>query len=315
MKLSIIITCFNHANFIKESIQSAIDQSIEEKEIFVTDNGSQDNSLEQILQFQKSNPEIQFVFKTSPENYCKTFNEAFHKSKGQFIIDLSGDDILDSNFAEKSIALLEKQEKDFGVSFSNTEKIDEKGKSFAYHFPINSDTKLAIKPPPSGDIYKDLLERYIISAPSMLTKRQVLLDLGAYDEDLNYEDFDFWIRSSRKWKYIYLDEPLVKVRSHQSNFGKAFSNKRQNDLMWSTFKVCLKAKYLNKTEEENSALHKRCSYHLRNSVFTEHFRLAKKYYALINSVGKANIIDRLFLLLAVLQLPVHPFYRMYIKDH
>ena len=86
-------------------------------------------------------------------------------------------------------------------------------------------------------------------------------------------------------------------------------------MLSSTLKVCLKAKDLNQNERENEALAKRASYHLRQAVFTEQFSLAKKFYDLIKEVAKPGIQDRFFLLLANLQLPVYPFYQLYLKDH
>jgi hypothetical protein len=107
----------------------------------------------------------------------------------------------------------------------------------------------------------------------------------------------------------------VKVRKHKRNFGKRFYRRNQGNILWSTFKVCLKAKSLNQNEEENQALHKRCSYHLRQAVLTEHFKIAKAYFKLIKSISKPSGADRFFHFLALIQWPVYPFYRMYIRDH
>ncbi len=314
MVLTIIITCYNHNPYLRQAINSAIHQKIHEKQMIVIDNGSDDQSRETILEIHKAQPSLDLVLLDKKLNYCEAFNLGYKKAKGQFIIDLSGDDILDPDFALSAIAESNRLSSGYGVFYSNVEYIDEKGKHLKYHFDSEEKSKNN-NPPPSGNIYKDLLGRHIISAPGMIFKREVLHDLDGYDEDLSYEDFDFWIRSSRKWKYKYLNIIGAKVRRHNANFGSSFYKKNQNEMMLSTFKVCLKAKELNKSKEENVALHKRCSYHLRQAVLTEHFSLAKSYYNLIKSVDKVSISDRVFLGLAILQLPVYPFYKMFISDH
>lgn len=314
MVLTIIITCYNHNSFLREAINSALHQKIHEKQIIVIDNGSQDNSKESILEIHKAQPSLDLILLKSKLKYCEAFNLGFKKAKGQFIIDLSGDDILESEFAIKAIAESNQLSSNYGVFYSNVEYINENGEHLKYHFGAKGKTRNT-STPPSGYIYKELLERHIISAPGMIFKREVLEGLGGYDESLSFEDFDFWVRSSRNWKYKYIDTIGARVRRHGANLGSNFYKKNQNQMMWSTFKVCMKAKDLNQSVEENLALHKRCSYHLRQAVFTEHFRLAKKYFALINSFGKANVLDRFFLWLAFMQLPVYPFYRMYIDDH
>ena len=84
----------------------------------------------------------------------------------------------------------------YGVHFCDVELLDESGKSFGTHYQRDKDGKLMV-PVPSGDIYSELVERYLISAPSMMMRRTVLEELDGYDEDLTYEDFDFWVRSAR----------------------------------------------------------------------------------------------------------------------
>ncbi|MEQ8358927.1 MAG: glycosyltransferase [Cytophagales bacterium] len=314
MILTIIVTCFNHENYLEEAINSAIHQKIQEKQIIVIDNGSEDSSRELLERIKETHPFIELILPDKKLNYCQAFNLAYKKAKGQFIIDLSGDDVLTPEFALKALAESNSLSAEYGVFYSNVEYIDNQGKHLKFHFGKKGDSKYQF-PPPSGFIYKELLAKHIISSPGMIFKKEVLNDLGGYDESLYYEDFDFWLRSSRNWKYKYLDSIGVKVRRHGGNLGSNFYKKNQKEMMWSTFKVCLKAKELNRTDEENMALHKRCSYHMRHAVLTEHFRLGKKYYALIKSIGKPFIIDRIFLGLALLQWPVYPFYKMYINDH
>ncbi len=315
MKLTIIITCYNQENFIEEAINSAIHQKFDQKQIIVIDNGSVDGSKEKILKAKLTFPNIESIFFEDSINYCKAFNIGLKKATGEFIVDLSGDDILLPEFAQKAIESAQTLPEAYGVFYCNAEYIDETGNTLQYHFPKSGAKSRLSFPAPSGDIYSLLLEKFIIAAPSMLIKREVFNSLDGYDEVLAYEDFDFWIRSSRKWKYHYIDHIGVRIRKHQNNFGKQFASKNQNAIMWSTFKVCLKAKNLNQSEVENEALHKRCSYHMRQAVLTEHFILAKKYFALIKSVSKPSFRDYLFLGLAFLQWPVYPFYRMYIKNH
>ncbi len=314
MVLTIIITCFNHENYLEEAINSAIHQKISEKQIIVIDNGSEDSSREVIQKIKETHPGLEVILIDKRLNYCQAFNLGYKKASGQFIIDLSGDDVLLPDFALKALAESNSLPAEYGVFYSNVEYIDKKSQHLKFHFGKKGHSKYQISPP-SGFIYKELLEKHIISSPGMVFKKEVLDELGGYDETLYYEDFDFWVRSSRNWKYKYLDSVGVRVRRHGGNLGSHFYKKNQKEMMWSTFKVCLKAKELNCRDEENRALHKRCSYQMRHAVLTEHFRLGKKYYALIDSIGKPNLIDTIFLGLAYLQWPVYPFYKMYIRDH
>ena len=286
-----------------------------EKEIIIIENGSSDDSAIKIKKLKDEFPNFKVLFNKENKGICRAFNDGFRHSKGKYLIDLSADDILHPEFAEESIKNLESRASDYGVSFSNVRYIDNNSDYLGVHFPVSGKISRLSFQAPEGDIYTDLLQKFIIKAPSMLMKRDVLVDLNGYDENLVYEDFDFWIRSSRKWNYAYLNEELVDVRIHAKNFSRRIMEKNNLSFDWSTFKVCMKARKLNKNEIENKALHKRCSYHLRQSVLTEKFRLAKMYYALIKDIDRPNMVDRFVFIMAILQLPIFPFYRIYIQNH
>ncbi|MDP4680807.1 MAG: hypothetical protein NWS46_10620, partial [Cyclobacteriaceae bacterium] len=67
----------------------------------------------------------------------------------------------------------------------------------------------------------------------------VLLELNGYDEKLAYEDFDFWIRSSRKWQYQYQSEILTKIRKTVGSLSSRVYSKNDKQLH-STYLVCKK---------------------------------------------------------------------------
>jgi hypothetical protein len=107
----------------------------------------------------------------------------------------------------------------------------------------------------------------------------VLDDLQGYDESLAYEDFDFWVRSSRHYQYLYSNQVMVKKRkvfnslsSRQYRFGSA--------QLRSTYKVCEKASKLNQSPAEERALDKRIRYELRNALLTGNLKLAVDFLSL-----------------------------------
>ena len=113
----------------------------------------------------------------------------------------------------------------------------------------------------------------------MMFRREVLDALGGYDENLTYEDFDFWIRSSRIFQYHYVSEILVKKRKLKNSLSeKQF--KILNRHNYSTYRVCLKIASLNKTKDERDALERRLQYEMRQCIRALDFSLAYKYFRL-----------------------------------
>ena len=273
--VSVICLCYNHARFVKEAIESVRLQTHTKVQLVVVDDASTDNSVQVIRESIQDRPEITFL--SLPQNLgnCRAFNKGFATSTGSFIIDLAADDVLMPNRIEAGLNAFASLGPDYGVHFSDAELIDEAGNRIGYHsdrFPHASI--------PQGDIYKDLISRYFINSPTMMMRRSVLEKLGGYDESLAYEDFDFWMRSSRECKYGYTAEPLVKKRMLKNSMSKDQYRKKSIQLV-STFRVCEKILQLNRTIDETKALSKRIRYEMKRAALLREWGLALAYFKLL----------------------------------
>lgn len=272
--VSVICLCHNQAAFVREAIESVLNQTYSFVELIVVDDGSRDNSKELIRDIIAGNPKIQFV--DLPENIgnCRAFNKGLARSKGEFIIDLAADDVLLPTRIESGLIEFGKVGVAYGVNFSDAEWISETGKFLHLHsdrFPHHTI--------PQGDVYKDVIARFFICPPTILVRRQVFDELGGYDETLSYEDFDFWIRSSRKFLYCYTPHVLVKKRVTKNSLS-ARQFRRASPQAKSTFEVCRKILQLNRTKEEKRALGKRVFYEISVCLKLVDIPLAFKYMGL-----------------------------------
>jgi hypothetical protein len=137
---------------------------------------------------------------------------------------------------------------------------------------------------PEGDIYKHLVERYLICTPTMMMSRQVLEDLDGYDETLDYEDFDFWVRSSRKYLYAFSDAVLMSKTILDRSLSKVQIQKKNIHAL-STARVCEKILNMNRCELENRALLKRVNYELKWALFTENWEAATKLISIKDNLS------------------------------
>ncbi|MGE0590751.1 MAG: glycosyl transferase, partial [Cyclobacteriaceae bacterium] len=129
-------------------------------------------------------------------------------------------------------------------------------------------------------IYLDVVSRYFICSPSMMMRSEVLRELGGYDESLAYEDFDFWVRSSRIVKYVYVSEPLIKRRVLKRSMGRDQFKKGSRQLL-STFVVIEKIKQLNRNIAERKAWRRRVWYEIRVCIRLLEIALAIRYLKLL----------------------------------
>lgn len=276
--VSVIALCFNHERFVKEAIESVLNQTYSNIEIIVVDDCSNDNSQQVIEQVIEQYPKVRFLPLKKNHGSCAAFNIAYKQSKGDFIIDFATDDVLLPTRIEKGVAALESVGKEYGVNFCNANIINEKGAILNQFYNVNNQGR-AITSPPNGELYEMLVQRYFICPPTLFSKREVFEYLGGYDESLTYEDFDFLVRSARKFKYTYTDEVLVQRRilnNSMSTRQYVYKSKQ----MYSTLEICKKIKKLNKNSIEDKALRKRMYYEMRQCIRTGNIKLFFLYLKL-----------------------------------
>lgn len=280
--VSVICLCYNHQPYVAEAIQSVFDQDYEKIELIVVDDASTDGSQEEI-QKKLAGTNVKFISHSENTGHCRAFNIGLAHSRGNFIIDLAADDLLLPDRISTGIRDF-RSSKDTGVHFSDAFLCDVRGKRLGTHYERDQKDTLITKVP-SGDIYCELISRYFICPPTMMIKREVLDELGGYDESLAYEDFDFWIRSARKFHYVLNKRPLIVRRILKgSDSKKQFSFRSKHSR--ATFLVCEKIYALNTEIQEDLALLTRARYEIKQCLKTLNLELIPGYLRLIRKVKR-----------------------------
>jgi len=274
--VSIICLCYNHEDYVIEALHSVLTQDYPNIQLIIVDDKSQDGSVQRVKKYLEDKPQIIFIKNKKNIGNCRSFNKAFPFAEGKYVIDLAADDVLAQGMLKRQAFFFEQQKENVGVVFANAQYITEQGVMMKLHHEVNKDGN-STPPLPQGDIYLDLVKNYFICPPTMMMKADVLEVLGGYDAMLAYEDFDFWIRSSRNCHYAYLDEVVIKKRVVKGSLSsKAYQRKMQK----STFEVCKKIYKLNKTKREHQALLWRLLYEAKPALKTAYLSLVLRYMIL-----------------------------------
>lgn len=112
--ISIIVPVYNAESFIVQTIASLRNQSYENIEILLIDDGSTDNSLDICYKFEKKDPRIQ-VFHKKNEGVSATRNFGINKSSGKYLMFVDSDDFIDTNTIKLFLNLKEKYNADLTV--------------------------------------------------------------------------------------------------------------------------------------------------------------------------------------------------------
>lgn len=308
--VSVICICYNQGDYIVDSLQSVVNQRYANIELVVIDNASTDQSVANIQAFCAQHTNVRFVQNTDNLGLCKAFNQGLALTSGDFVIDLAADDMLMANRVTRQVERFLSLPVFYGVVFSNAALINAQGQVLGHHFPLNAAGHASV-PVPSGDVFSAVLDRYFICTPTMMMRRSMLDELGGYDEDLAFEDFDLWVRSSRAYRYAYIDEVLTQKRRLPHSLGQQIT-RPENALLESTLRVCYKANKLCQTPDERHLLANRVRQFIRKCFYAEQHILADKFGRLLREIETLDLATRLILRLGHLHLPINGIYRYYL---
>ncbi|WP_273215321.1 glycosyltransferase family 2 protein [Runella zeae] len=310
-EVTVICTCYNHENFVRESLLSVINQTYEAIQLIVIDNASTDDSRRVIQQVVDKHPRIVFIRNTYNIGLCRAFNQGLEQASGKYVIDLAADDIMLPERIQKQVEVFETLNKEYAVVFSNAAYIDSTGKKFGYHYALGAHGG-AEGQVPTGDVYKEILRRYFICTPTIMMRKSVLMKLGGYDENLSYEDFDFFVRSAHDYKYHYIDEVLTHKRVLDGSLATQFY-RVGNPMLKSSWEVCNKAYDLSRSQEEYDILANRIREFIKKCFVAEDAEQAAAFRKLLNYIEDPGWETELLVWLCRLRLPVNWLYQYYAK--
>jgi glycosyltransferase involved in cell wall biosynthesis len=217
-KISVIVTSFNHAKYICEAIDSALNQSFTDFELIILDDASTDDSWRLISQY--SDPRIKaFRNDVNGDAKYKLNNAITELGIGEYIAIHHSDDVWTLDKLEKQVAFLDAHS-EIGAVFTNALAITEDSSPFSdeNHFYFN------IFNQPNKTRHEWL--RFFFTRgnalchPSVLIRKSCYEDCGLYRYDMiQVPDFDMWVRLCMKYEIHVLPERLVKfrVRDNEAN--------------------------------------------------------------------------------------------------
>lgn len=105
-RISIIIPCYNSAQWVAETIKSVLSQTIEDWECIIVNDGSTDNSLEIIKSYAEKDNRIRYIDKKN-EGVAIARNTAIASAQGEYILPLDADDLIAPTYVEKALKYFE----------------------------------------------------------------------------------------------------------------------------------------------------------------------------------------------------------------
>lgn len=218
----------NHERWVTHGLDAIASQTIRDIELIVTDDASTDNTPTLLrLWLSKSPFPSQLIAHSDRRGICATLNEALSCVSGHFVAIVSLDDVLHPTHLEARLRAFSQSPPETAVIYGDAELIDDNGNSFHRTYLRSGQPGRPTIPPPTGNVFRDLITADFIPAPTALIRRTALSEIGPYDESLLYEDYDMWLRLAKRYTFAYTDDVTVDYRVHRNSFFRTLRRQRQ----------------------------------------------------------------------------------------
>jgi glycosyltransferase involved in cell wall biosynthesis len=199
-QVSIILTVYNGEKFLREAIDSILNQMYQEFELIIIDDGSTDSTLQIINSY--SDSRIRLIENGQNRGQSYSRNLGIKKSKGEYIAIMDADDIAYKERIQKQLDYLINNDAD--ICFTWADLIDSEGTVMDIKKTTENNNLLRAKL---------LFECPLIHPTAFWRKSTFIQNDLWYDEKCTYaQDYELWSRAIRHVKFAVLGESLLKFR-------------------------------------------------------------------------------------------------------
>jgi len=213
-EVSVILTAYNQLQMIDRSLESVLNQSIENIEIIIIGNTSGEDTHSIKRQF--GDPRIRYFFNHPIQDINAARNLGLRKVKGEFVAFLDQEDEWFPNKLSKQLELFKSRPDHVGLVYSEAEDM------------VSKRTFSVLSSKVRGKTHRELLLRNVIeNCSSVMIRREVIPSVGFFDEALfEKAEHDYWLRIARYFEFDFIDDSLVKTKNQKGRNSRSFMKNR-----------------------------------------------------------------------------------------
>ena len=220
--LTVVMPVFNGQMYLKEAIDSVLNQTFEDFEFLIIDDGSSDDSVSIISTYQ--DPRITLIKNNVNQGVAFIRNLGLKNANGKYLVWMDCDDLIDPFKFQKQLLFLE-ENSEIGICGTWLERFNDGNPKLSTTFTDPKLIKAALFFKPA-----------VLNATTMLRMAMIKKENLFFDTRLKVaEDYDFFLRSSFHFKIYNLPEKLYYYRASESSIMKKFEN--QEDKMMEFYTI------------------------------------------------------------------------------
>lgn len=210
-KVTVLLAVQNGEPYVRQAVQSVLDQTFTDFELLVVDDASTDATAQIIEALDDAR--VRLLRNERNLGQVPSLNRGLREARGLYIARLDADDACQPSRLARQVEVLDADAR-VGLVGTWMEAIDERGRRLGYlrkHLDDYVDF-----------VYHTLIMRVYVSHPSAMYRRRPVLDLGGYDEATGpAEDKDLWRKLLlERFEARIVPEPLVLYRLHDQQLSQ-----------------------------------------------------------------------------------------------
>ncbi|SFM27369.1 teichuronic acid biosynthesis glycosyltransferase TuaG [Gracilibacillus orientalis] len=209
--VSVITPTYNSETYIRETIESVQMQTYRNWEMIIVDDGSTDQTISIIEEYQKEDDRIRLILLEKNQGAAVARNTAIENAQGKYIAFLDSDDRWLPEKLERQLAFMQEHDYAFTYTGYNRVQVNDEGKTLEKEVQM-----------PENATYKQLLKSCVIGCLTVMLDREKITDIRM-PNIRSRQDYALWLHLTRRGYTAYgLQEALAayRVRSHSISSNK-----------------------------------------------------------------------------------------------
>lgn len=209
-EISVIMPVYNGEKYLNDAIKSILNQTFNDFEFIIINDGSTDKTLEIIQSF--ADPRIKLINQEN-KGIIHSLNKGISESRGKYIARMDADDISLPERLEKQYKFLENNP-EYGIIGST-------------YFTMNQDGAISGVQPVllhNEDLKKELIFQTVFGHGTVMMRKNIINALGGYSNSknaLHVEDYELWVRFAQKTKMANLSDTLYIWRANPEGVSRS----------------------------------------------------------------------------------------------
>lgn len=224
-KVDVLLATYNGEKYLKEQIDSILEQTYSDFRLLISDDGSTDDTRKILEEYKNKDSRIQVFFQESNLGVVKNFEFLLKKVESAYYMFSDQDDIWKAEKIEKSLNKIENDNCD--LVYSDLEVVDEKlNVTYESYWKLKGIYNKIKK----YNNFESLYLNNFVTGCTIISKKELIDTYLPLPNTSKYVLHDYWISLilSQNGKIDYIEEPLIKYRQHKNN--KVGSKKKSNEL-------------------------------------------------------------------------------------